>query len=484
MYRTIKYHLSLVVLLTMVAACTPKTTSQVTEVPPTIPEPPAPPKHEPVNPCKGFSDLNGYDREQAETAFVLYKDGLKFEKMDEALQYWKIAYRLAPGSNGRVKYHFDDGVTIYKYLFDKAVDTTIKARYVDTIMMIYDKRKECFGDEAHVNGLKGFDYYYYYHQYTTEDNIYALLKSNFDVKGDNADYFVINPFTKLLYNNVINGSVSVEEGRKYAKLIQGAINKGLANCKGKGCETWQVINDYAPDRLEALEGIDGFYDCVYYAEKYYQLYKTFSDSCDIINTAYARMVRGGCPESDARFTEIKQAKQTKCYVAPPTIGCAAQGNEFYSNGQYTKAIQSYSDCISQSSDSETKAKYQLLIAKIYYRDLRNFSKSRQYAYDAARSKGGWGEPYLLIGNLYASSGPLCGTGRGWESQIVTWPAIDMWNKAKNVDPSVSSEANALINRYRQYMPKKEDIFFRGIKVGDAFFVPCWIQENTTVRTAD
>jgi hypothetical protein len=55
---------------------------------------------------------------------------------------------------------------------------------------------------------------------------------------------------------------------------------------------------------------------------------------------------------------------------------------------------------------------------------------------------------------------------------------------KNADPKVAAEANALISRYRQYMPKKEDIFFRNIKAGDTYFVPCWIQENTTVRTAD
>ncbi|MBT8228677.1 MAG: hypothetical protein KJO50_00350, partial [Bacteroidia bacterium] len=94
-----------------------------------------------------------------------------------------------------------------------------------------------------------------------------------------------------------------------------------------------------------------------------------------------------------------------------------------------------------------------------------------------------GEPYLLIGKLYASSGPLCGPGRGWDSQIVTWPAIDMWEKAKK-DPLVADEANKLIRTYWKYMPKKEDIFQRTIKAGSVFKVGCWINRNTTVRTAD
>lgn len=95
-----------------------------------------------------------------------------------------------------------------------------------------------------------------------------------------------------------------------------------------------------------------------------------------------------------------------------------------------------------------------------------------------------GEPYILIGRLYASSGPLCGPGRGWDSQIVVWPALDMWSKAKRIDPSVAAEANKWIGRYRQYMPKKEDVFIRNLKVGASFRVGCWIQETTTIRTAD
>jgi len=441
-------------------------------------------KQEPLSVCKSFIELSGEDRERAETAFVLYKDFLKVKNYPEALRQWRIAYHIAPGSNGRVKYHFEDGVAIYKYLFDNTEDKKLKSAYVDTMMLIYDKRKECFGDEAYTNGLKGFDYYYYYSEYTTESKVYELFKSNFDVKGKNADYFVVNPFTKILYDGVIGGTISNEEGTKYSALIFETIKQGLSTCKGVGCETWNIINEYSPIILEGLEGIDGFYDCNYYAEKYYKLFINSPDSCDVINLAYARMLRGNCSESDSRLIEVKNAKIKKCYEAPQALSCAAQGNENYGQGKYSKAIESYLECVENADDKEQKAKYLILIAKIYYRDLKNYPKSRKFALDAAKLKASWGEPYMLIGNLYASSGPLCGPGRGWESQVVTWPAIDMWTKAKNVEPRLSGEANRLISTYQQYMPKKEDIFFRSVKAGDSYFVPCWIQESTIVRTAD
>lgn len=442
-------------------------------------------KSEPVSPCATFDDLPGYERGQAETAFVLYRDYMKANNYKEALNQWKIAYFTAPGSNGRVKYHFDDGVKIYKHLYDNTEDTTLQRTYVDTVLMILEKRKECFGDEAYVNGIKGFNLYYYFSRHAAGMDIYQMLRSNIDVKGKNADYFVINPFTKLLYDGVISGDISYEEGRKYAKLIFEIIENGKATCKGQICEAWTIIEEYAPERLESLEALDDFYDCGYYTDKYFSLYRQYSDSCDIINLAYSRMVRARCDTVGIELVELKNVKNTLCYVPPPPLSCAAQGAEFYNNGQYKKSIDAYLDCVDNATSDDTKAQYLLLVAKIYYRDLKNYPQSRKHALEAVRLKSGWGEPYMLIGNLYASSGPLCGTGRGWESQVVTWPAIDMWTKAKNVDPTVTREANALINRYRAYMPTREDVFFRTeLRVGGDYFVPCWIQENTKIRTSD
>jgi hypothetical protein len=60
----------------------------------------------------------------------------------------------------------------------------------------------------------------------------------------------------------------------------------------------------------------------------------------------------------------------------------------------------------------------------------------------------------------------------------------MWNRAKSVDPASTAEANRWINRYAQYMPTREDVFLRNLKTGDRFYIGCWIQEYTTIRTSD
>jgi len=464
----------------MASACTPKVAETVA-----TPAPEVTPKTDVVkNPCTMLDDLTGEENQSVSTAFILYRDLVKAGKFAEALPLWRQAYNKAPGSNGRVKYHFDDGVKIYRYLGDQTTDSLQKKYFVDTILMIYDKRISCFGEEGYVSGLKGFDLYYYHKGLVADSVIFGYLRANLDIKGENADYFVLNPAARLLYDGILAGYISRPDGQKYAAMIMSALQKGLSTCKDAQCETWRQIEAYAPAQLDMLEGIDDFYDCSHYQQKYYTLFRQFPDSCDIVNKAFSGMSRGKCNPNSAEMKEVLAARNTKCYVAPENPGPLRRGYDAYAAGDYKGAIKSFSEFIETNDDKELKAKYLLLISKIYYGDLKDFPKSRKYALDAAKVKPSWGEPYMLIGKLYASSGPLCGPGTGWESQIVTWAAIDKFTYAKNIDPSVAKEANQWISRYSQYMPKREDIFFRGIAAGSTFLVPCWIQERTTVRTSD
>lgn len=470
------------IIVASIYACSPQAVEEVVEAPPEEKVPVVKPN--PLTPCTTLDQLSGYVREDVETAFVLYRDQIKLNDFDNAYPLWQKAFYSAPGSNGKVKYHFDDGIKIFTHFFQNETDDTKRAALVDSVIMVYEKRVECFGDAAYVAGRKGFDYYYTFNEFRSEEKAFELLKENIDVEGEKADYFVINPFTKLLFDRIVREEISYDEGRMYAKKVLDAIAYGKANCKGRNCEAWDIIEEYAPVRLEALEGLDGFWDCEYYSDKYFPQFEANPEDCETIELVYRRLLRGDCSQDDPHLIAVKAAKDTKCYTPPPPPGPLKQAFNAYNEGDYRNAVNLFEEYVNGTDDVERKAKYLLMIAKIYYRDLKDYPASRRYALKAAEVKGNWGEPYMLIGKLYASSGPLCGPGRGWDSQIVTWPAIDKFQYAKSVDPSVADEANDLIRQYRQYMPKKEDIFFRQLNAGDTFYVGCWIQENTRIRTAD
>jgi len=466
------------VICALTLGCTPKITEVTQELP--VEEIVEVPKKD-TNPCTTLDELPSSLRGQIEDAYVLYKDQIKQDNYTEAFPLWEKAYYNAPAANGSIKYQFEDGLKIYKHFYDNESDLKVKSVFLDTIMSIYDKRVECFGDPAYVAGRKGFDSYYYYSEVADEEKIYSFFKEAIDGKKEKADYFIINPFSKLLSDKIVNEEVSIEEGSHYANLLVEAIEFGTNS--GKNKEAWLIINEYAPTRLENLEGIEGIYDCSYYEKKYLSLFRNNSDDCEIINRAYSRLLWGNCDRNSASVIEIGTAKNEKCYTPPPPDGPLKMAYNAYTEGRYLEAVDLFDDFVNLTDDINKKAKYTLLIAKIYYGDIKNFSLSRTYALKAANYNPNSGEPYLLIGKLYASSGPLCGPGRGWDSQIVTWPAIDMWERAKS-DPLVADEAKKLINTYWKYMPKKEDIFSRNIKAGSEYTVPCWINKKTTVRTAD
>lgn len=466
--------------LLLVFSCTPKVAEQVASAAAT--EQPAETQPaasaEMKSNCPTFADAPNED--EIIEQYVLYRDFLKVGDWDMAFDYWQKVYSIAPGADGQRNTVMADGITFYEHFLAQAEDPAQKNEYIDKIFSLYDQITECYPEGGYIEARKGFDLYYKYKDRTNSMEIYELFKASIEKDGAKTNDFVVNPFTALMIDLFFEDRIPVSEVKKYFEIINELIANGLAECEGVACDRWQIVKEYAPARLEAFEVVEGFFDCEYYMDKYYQDFLDATTDCDVIRTVYSRLKWGGCPETDERFRNLIQAGNQNC-VEESDLQLAYQALR---DADYNKAIELFQSAADEEERIEKKATYILLIAKIYNAHLKDFSKARQYALQAAGLRADWGEPYILIGRLYASSGPLCGPGRGWDSQIVVWPAIDMWAKAKNIDSSVAEEANKWINTYRKFMPTKEDVFIRNLKVGQSFRVGCWIQENTVIRTVD
>jgi tetratricopeptide (TPR) repeat protein len=462
-------------------ACTPKaagpTTGTTTTPPTTTPKPTADAN---LSPCKKFSDTpNPGD---ATDNYVIYRQMLKGKDMKGAMKYWRKVYAISPAADGKRPTVYSDGVVFYTQLAKDFPDR--KETYGDTILMLYQEARRCYPGNGYMAAIQGFDSYYTYPGSATDDEIYALFKESIEIDGaEKLNYFIINPMSKLVVEQHRDGKIDVAEAKVIVIALKTRLAKGLAECKGAACTAWNTINAYAPETLRYFETVEDFYGCQYYIDQYYGEYKENPTDCDAIRTAYSRLRYGKCAEGTPELDELKAAYETNCRVivnsGPSTLKEAFNCLE---SGEYNCAIEKFEQAANETDDAEKKGRYFLYVAKVYYSHKRNFGQARSYARKAAAADPNTGEPYMLIGTLYASSGPLCGPGTGFDSQIVTWPAIDKWQQAKRIQPDLANKANKLINRYTQYMPSKSDIFQRGIKVGDSFKVECWIQETTRVRT--
>jgi tetratricopeptide (TPR) repeat protein len=463
--------------LLILIGCTPKT-AEIVQTPEPPPKETTPEPDEKLSPCKNW--LDEPNMEEIREWHVLYRDQMKEKNYEQAYQLWQKVYEIAPAADGKRNTHYGDGIILNEYFWTQETDSLKKDEYVKNVLRLYDEVIECYGKEGYVTGRKAFDLYYKYNGYASEFEMYQMFKKSIDLEGDKTQAFILNPFTALLTNLVLDEKIPYDEASHYAnKMLEIiALNKEKKSPADWTKEGWDIVADFTPARLEAMEGIKGFYDCDYYKNKYYGSFDESKDSCENLISVLGRLRWGGCPLDDPELMAMAKIYKEKCVAPNP------QCRDFLSEGDFTEAINCYEEKVEQTEDAERKAQFYLIISKIYYGELKRFSLSRKYALKALKHKPNWGDPYLLIGKLYASSGPLCGPGRGFDSQIVTWPAIDSWRKAKSVDPSVAKEANRLINRYSQFMPSKEDIFQRNLKVGDSFFVGCWIQRKTIIRTAD
>lgn len=460
-------------------ACTPKAAGPVTTtVAPNQTTTLKPAADKTLSPCGKFSDAKNPD--DAETNYVIYRQMIKAGESKQALKMWRQVYATSPAADGKRATVYTDGIAFYSDLIKK-VPAKMEA-YGDSILMLYQEARSCYPGDGYMAAIQGFDSYYTYPGSATDDAIYALFKESIEIDGaEKLNYFVINPMSKLLVEQHREGKIDVEETKMITDALKTRLAKGLKECKGAGCEPWQAIENYAPETLRYFETVQGFYDCQYFINQYYADYKADSTNCDAILTAYSRLRYGGCAEGTPEFDELKRAYGANCRQ-PAGPSDLKKAFDCLESSDYNCAIENFTAAAEGTDDVERKGRYYMYVAKVYYSHKRNFSQARAFARRAADADSSSGEPYMLIGTLYASSGPLCGPGTGFDSQIVTWPAIDKWQQAKRIEPGLAGKANTLINRYTQYMPSKSDIFSRGIKKGDSFTVGCWIQETTRVRT--
>ncbi|TVQ47601.1 MAG: hypothetical protein EA362_06300 [Saprospirales bacterium] len=409
--------------------------------------------------------------------FVLYRDFLRDGDMKEAFAYWKNVYNRTPAADGRRWNVFTDGIKFYEWKLTTEDDEEIRTEYKEKILSLYDDMGHCYPEQVNfAKGLKAFDLYYKYRGFKEDIYIFELFKKSFYGFGEDVPPFIINPFTALLVRTVVDEIIEISEASRIALDILDAVNS-----QEDDMHDWGIVKTYAPQRLADLERVRGFYPCEYYLEIYLPLYETSPEDCETLQLVLSRLIWGNCDEDLDVITEINAGIDQYCVIPVTATSLVRDAYQALRDAEYSKAVEFFQKAIDEESDIKRKADYALVIGKIYYSHLRDFSKSREFAQLASSFRPEWGEPHILIGKLYASSGPLCGPGTGWDSQVVTWVAIDEWQRARSKDSNVAAEAIQLINQYTQYMPSREDIFSRTLNEGASYFVPCWIQRNTTIR---
>lgn len=193
-----------------------------------------------------------------------------------------------------------------------------------------------------------------------------------------------------------------------------------------------------------------------------------------LKSSVSRMYKKECTE-DPLYDRLVEA-----YVAAAP---SPEASVFYAgillkNNQFDKAKQYFEQAVAQETDAFKRAGYLYKIAQIMKKKGRK-SEARDVALKAIQNKRSMGEAYLLIASLYASSANTCGTSE-FEKKMVYVAALNLANKAANVDPTKRKLAGKYSKSYQSSVPSKKLIFTEGLKSGTPYKIGCWIGETVKI----
>jgi tetratricopeptide (TPR) repeat protein len=159
------------------------------------------------------------------------------------------------------------------------------------------------------------------------------------------------------------------------------------------------------------------------------------------------------------------------------MGRSVLQKDTINNDDYLTAIEYFKEAISLYDNNEQKAIAYFSLANIYYA-MNNYPEARNTAYEALKLKPDYAQVYVLIGDLYAGSSSRCSGGDALLN-ATSWAALDKYNKALSMDPSLENIIADKKSNLRY--PSQNEKFIRGLNTGDSYRVGCWINESTTVR---
>ncbi len=405
----------------------------------------------------------------------LYSEYYKQKDYKSAIGFWRPLFFNAPKYSKNLHLR---GAKMYKD-FAKKAEGDIREAYLDTLFAIHETRIKCFGVSSKLVKGKAFDYYGFRakgnHEfvYGLFNDVYEELKKEENVNGADPTFLL---FWMKATIRAHKYAKTIDEDEVFEKydIISTICEENMAQDKDAG--KYKGAIDAVTEELKK----GGYLT----AEKIMQMAETkfranSEDENTIIKAYKAMKACGSECTGTPLFTEIV----TKLVEKRPSTGLykflaskvSSDGNESLAISYLEKAID-----LEDNNDDKVSLYYQIARKKI---TIGSLSSAREYARKMLALNPNSGPAYMIIASTYAASGKICGTGNDFKSHTVSWAAIDTWRKAISVDSSVKEDAQKQINRYSQYMPSKEELFYEGITVGSSYTISC-LGVTTIVRASN
>lgn len=408
----------------------------------------------------------------------LFQEYVKSNNYADAVKPWELVYEKFPASTA---YIYAYGAKILAWQISEAKTQEEKKALINKLMKLYDDRIIYFGTNAKqpegwILGMKALDYVSYHPEDELKKDAYNWLEKSITLLGEKSELAFLQQYIILSSNIYLKDKT---HGAKYIQdyiTVSGIIDNDL-NALSENDSTERKQYELIKKNNESIFISSGAADCKTLELIYDKDLEANKTNAEWLNKtcSFFRILK--CTESETYFNASVYLHKIK-----PTIesanGCAEM---MYLKKNYSSAISFYNEAISLETKNSNKAEYQYKIAQIYYLHIKNLPKARDYANEAIVNKPNWAKPYILIAMMYAETKNVFGDDAILNATVY-WAAVDKLEKAKKVDPSSAEDAQSLINTYKKYYPKKEDVFFKPeLEPGKLFEIGGWINESVISR---
>lgn len=401
----------------------------------------------------------------------VYQEFFKQKNYADAYGAWKKVLELCPTSS---KNNFIRGNTILKNIIATEKDATLRAQYVDELLNLWDMRRQYFGETGYCLGMQAADMRSYRPQNLKE--ALSLYINAMEYVNESAQVKNFENIPEMYFATCCD---AFKAGLMDKEALINAYDQATT-----ALETIASLNPQNDKILEREAGINTLFEpfaaCQDLVPIYTKKFETSSSDVNFLKKATRMLNLRSCTDSEIFF----RMAEALYGLEPNPQSAYMMAKMCYTKNDYTKAL-SYltEDVIGQLESSSDRENAYLLLGDASLK-LNRYSDARNACNKVLEINPNSGKAYLLLGSVYAAGAANCpGDGTPIAARAPYWAAVDMFIRARSVDPSMEEVVNKLISTFSAHFPSSDDLFTYGLKEGDNYTISCWFSYTTKIRAS-
>jgi len=409
----------------------------------------------------------GDDPATCQRNLSLYTSDYQQGNYDAAIINWRKVWKDCPESSPNNALR---GITMYQSFVAKELDQNKKNALMDTLMQVYEKgmilRPQ---NKGNFMVSMSQDIIKYADTPENQPKLMKILEEIMSTQKESATAATYQSYMRIIMSQNTSGELSDEDLLENYTKVSDYINEAVRRTNN---EDFAKVRDMIDDAFANSSAAS----CDNLLRIYGEKYDANKNDAEFLRKLTRMLNRKDCTDSEL----FEKASEQQYALNPSPDAAYNMARLFFRKANFDKSVEYFQNAInSDEADPVDKANYNYQLGQIMLAQYKRYSEAKRYAIEASRLRPDWGRPYILLATTYAS-GPKIGE-EDFEQRYVYWVVVDKLQRAKTVDPDVSTEVDQMIRQFTPYFPKKEEGFFRGINDGAAITVPGWIGESTRAR---